>query len=187
MDAITRQHEYIYSFGVVLIVMKYVPNSSQSIRLLIATVVVVSVASFGVGPALAQSDQPGWADEMFGDFEGFVSTYNENVDASDLGIAADQLKNERVNLIVTDGDGTQGTASFRMNAQLQIQELEQGTRDDATLQMTTDRATIDRILGSNNPTNAFQNALTDGDIRIDGIGLINSVKWAVINVLASLF
>ncbi len=167
--------------------MKCLPSSSQSVRLLIATVVVVSVASFGVAPALAQSDQPAWADEMFGSFEGFVSTYNENVDASDLGIAADQLKNERVNLIVTDADGTQGTASFRMNAQLQIQELEQGTRDDATLKMTTDRATIDRILESNTPTTAFQNALMDGDIRIDGIGVINSLKWAVINVLASLF
>lgn len=165
--------------------MRFVPNSSQSARVLLATLLVVSVASFGIGAGLAQSDQPAWADEMFGNFEGFVSAYNENVDASDLGMAADQLKNERVNLIVTDSDGTQATASFRMNGQLQIQELEQGTRDDATLKMTTDRATIERILESNNPATAFQNALADGDIRIGGIGLVNSVKWAVINILAS--
>lgn len=165
--------------------MRFVPNSSQSARVLLATLLVVSVASVGVGSALAQSDQPAWGDEMFEDFGGFVSAYNENVDASDLGIAAGQLKDERVNLIVTDSDGTEATASFRMNGQLQIQDLEQGTRDDATLKMTTDRATIERILESNNPATTFQNALTGGDIRIDGLGLVNSVKWTVINILAS--
>lgn len=168
-----------------MFVMVNVSNSTR-IATIVLTATLVFLAAIA-GPVGAQSDQPEWADDMYAQLEGMVGTYNENIDASDLGVAGDQLKNEKVNLVVTDTDGTEATASFRMDGDLQIQELKQGTRDDATMKMTTDRATLTGIVESNDPSAAFQNAITGGDITIDGLGTVNAVKWVVINTLVSLF
>ncbi len=164
--------------------MNYIPNSST----ILATLLSFSMVLAGglAAPAAAQGDQPEWGDQMYTELEGMVGVYNENVNAEDLGVAASQVRNERVNLVVTDSDGSQATASFRLDSELKIQELQQGTRDDATMKMSTDRQTVDRIVESNNPSRAFQNAIQNGDITIDGIGTINAVKWVVINNAANL-
>lgn len=161
-----------------------VPYSSRILPLVVVFALVFGSAA---GPVAAQSDQPEWGDEMYAELEAMVGVYNENVDASDLGVAGDQLQDERVNLVVTDANGTEATASFRMDGDLQIQELKQGTRDDATMKMTTDRETLTDIVESNDPSTAFRNAITGGDITIDGLGTVNAVKWVVINTIVSLF
>lgn len=160
---------------------------SNTFRCLLAVAIVVASASMVVGPAVAQSDQPDWADELYSDLQPMVGVYNAEVDASDAGIAGDQLKGETVNLVVTAANGSQASASFRMDSELKIRDLAQGTRDDATMKMTTDRATMERIIESETPASSFQNALQNGDITIDGLGTVNAVKWVVINLLAGIF
>lgn len=162
-------------------------DTRQVSRLFVALVVVVAAGSIVSGAALAQSDQPDWANELYEEMGPMVDRYNENVDADDAGVAGDQLKDENVNLVVSDANGTDASVSFHMNDQLQIEELSQGTRDDATMRMSTDRATMDTIIASDTPSSAFQSAITSGDISIDGIGAVNAVKWAIINVLVSIF
>jgi hypothetical protein len=152
---------------------------ARLLPVLVAVLVVGSVATAGVA---AQSDQPAWADDLYGDAEEMVGTYNEQVSASDLGVAAGQLKGERVNLVITDrSSGETATFSFRMNSELQITQLKQGARDDATLQMTTNRATVERINEANSPGAVFRNAIKSRDIKISGVSTINKVKWTVIN------
>jgi hypothetical protein len=152
----------------------------------IAVLVALLVVSSGV--AVAQddgADQPEWADQAFEDYSGMVDVYNQQITSVDLGIAGDQLSGERVNFVVTDDDGETATFSFRMDNQLRMTELEQGPRSDATLRMSTDRETLERILDADNPAAAFRNAVTDGDVTFDGLGTTNAVKWVVINNVAN--
>jgi hypothetical protein len=149
------------------------------------TVFVVLGLTLAATPALAQS-QPAWSNEMYEKMSPMVEKYNAKINADDLGIAAGQLKGEKVNLVVTDTDGSQATASFRMDDGLKMRDLQQGERDDATLKMSTDRATMERIISANNPAVTFQNAVVSGDISIDGIGATNAVKWTAINVASGI-
>jgi hypothetical protein len=154
------------------------------IGVLLAFLVVTS------GVVVAQSDtasdQPAWADAAFAEYEGMVAVYNESITAVDLGVAGEQLSGERVNFVVTDGDGETATFSFRMDDQLRMTELQQGARSDATLKMSTDRTTLNEVVTADNPAVAFRNAVAGGDITFDGLGTTNAVKWVVINTVASL-
>lgn len=161
--------------------MKTPSKLSSFARIVFCSTLFLSVAT---APVVAQSDQPDWAADMFDRMEPMVETYNENINADDAGIAGDQLKNEKVNLIVTDANGTTAEASFRLDGRLRMQELSEGTRDDATMKMSTDRETIERIIDANDPSSAFQTAITDDDISIDGLGSINAVKWVILNTVS---
>ncbi|WP_311173165.1 hypothetical protein [Halobellus ordinarius] len=138
------------------------------------------------GVATAQSAQPEWADEAFAEFGGMVATYNESITAVDLGVAGDQLANERVNLVVTGTDGETATFSFRMDGQLRMTELAQESRSDATLRMSTDRETFNETLTADNPAIVFRDAVAGGDIRFSGLGTGNAIKWTVINSAAGI-
>jgi hypothetical protein len=166
--------------------MKYIPTTTDFARVVVSLVLVVAAAGAVASPATAQSDQPDWAVQMFEDMGPMVETYNANVDASDFGIMAGQLQGENVNLVVDDpANGTEASVSFTLDTDLRMQELELGTRDDATIQMSTDKATMDRIIASSGPSTEFKNAVVDDDITISGIGTVSQVKWAVINIVGS--
>jgi hypothetical protein len=165
--------------------MEYIPTVSTIARLLLSLAVVVGAAGAVATPVAAQSDQPDWAVDMFDRMGPMVETYNENVDADDFGFLAGQLQGENVNLVVDDpANGTEASVSFALDNDLRMQELALGTRDDATIRMSTDKATMDRIIASNDPAGAFMNAVVDDDISISGIGTLSGVKWAVVNIVA---
>jgi len=158
----------------------------------VGTVLALLVVTSGVGAVTAQSDadsasdQPEWADEAFAEYEEMVAVYNDSITSVDLGVAGDQLANERVNLVVTDADGSTAAFSFRTDGQLRMTEVKQGTRADATIRMSTDRETFNETLTADNPATAFTNAVAEGEITIDGLGTANAVKWTVINGVTSL-
>ncbi|RLM41381.1 hypothetical protein DVK00_20010 [Haloarcula sp. Atlit-47R] len=165
--------------------MKYVPTTVGFTRMIVSLMLVVAAVGAVASPVAAQSDQPDWAVQMFEDMGPMVETYNANVDPEDFGFIAGELQGEKVNLVVDDpANGTEASVSFSMNNALQMQELALGTRDDATIQMNTDKATMDRVIASNNPTVEFKNAVTAGEISVSGIGLLGGVKWYAINVVA---
>lgn len=156
-------------------------------RVLLSIAVVLATAGAVATPAAAQSDQPDWAVDMFDRMGPMVETYNENVDPDDFGWIAGLLQGEKVNLVVNDpANGTEASVSFALNDQLQMQELALGTRDDATIVMSTDKATMDRIIESNDPALKFQTAVNKGSIDISGVGSVGSVKWFVLAVVADI-
>ncbi|PSP85647.1 hypothetical protein BRC83_02670 [Halobacteriales archaeon QS_1_68_17] len=134
-------------------------------------------------PAVAQSDQPAWAADLYDRTEGMVEVYNGNVSKIDLGVAGDQLANERVNFRISDGD-EEAVFSFRMDGNNRITQLSPGPRDDATLVMETDRETVEGIIEARNPAAAFRDAVLDDEITISGVGAVNGVKWSAINVVS---
>jgi hypothetical protein len=158
----------------------------QSLRILLGLIVITSSVSIFAGVGVAQNTQPEWSVDLFDRTAEWVPVYNQNVNPEDLGFAASQLKNERVNLVVTDANGEAGTASFRTDENLRIQEFTMGTRDDATVEMRTDRRTLNSILASSSPVHAFMDAIVHEDITISGLGPAAQVKWVVLNVVADL-
>lgn len=146
----------------------------------IAVVFVVFSLTLASVPVVAQN-QASWADAMYDDLSPMVDRYNEKVEPSDFGFAASQLSGETVNLVVTDTDGSQATASFKMDDQMKIRDVAQGERSDATLKMSTDRATMERVTEADDPSEAFLDAILRDRISIDGIGLSHSAVWIVLN------
>jgi len=155
-------------------------GNTRWIAVLLALFVVTS------GVAVAQSDQPDWAESTFEEFSGMVDVYNEAITSVDLGIAGDQLSGEKVNLVVNDADGESATFSFELDSQLRMTDLDLGPRDDATLRMSTDRETVSEIVNADNPAVEFRDAVASGDVTFSGIGTTNAVKWTVINTVADL-
>lgn len=139
-----------------------------------------------VSPVAAQSSQPAWADDMYTEFDAVLDTHNDQIEKMRVREARPILKNEKVNLYVTDSDGQTATFSFRFDDQLQIHDFKQGERDDATVEMTTDRATITEIADAERPGIAFLDAWKNNEIKVNGIGYTNSAKYFAVTVVTDI-
>lgn len=112
----------------------------------------------------------------------------ERVDADaagagdDAGIAASQLAGERVTLRV-DGEGAY---SFEVGEDLGITDVGGCGHEDPTVRIATDGDTLDAIEGADSPKTALVDAYGRGDLRIEGVGTVNEVKWGALNGVAGL-
>lgn len=58
-------------------------------------------------------------------------------------------------------------------------EHSEGAPEDPTIRVLTSENTIDEILASDDPGSAFNEAYNNDEIRIEGVGVVNSVKIGV--------
>jgi hypothetical protein len=68
-----------------------------------------------------------------------------------------------------------------------ITSFEKGSLENATMNMYADESTVREILDSDDPVSAAQSALKADKIRMEGVGIVNSIKVSVVNVLMSFF
>jgi hypothetical protein len=105
----------------------------------------------------------------------------ENLDvessSTDVGVGRSQLAGEVVNLRV---EGS-GTYSFEITESLDVEEFRGCGREDATVRLETDTDTVREIEESDDSVGSVESAYREGDVRVEGIGTVNSVKWEVIN------
>jgi hypothetical protein len=153
---------------------------------IIAIVVLVLLGS--VTPlASAQSSQPAWGDDLFRNAEDMADRYNSFMEGKTPSFKAKQVAGEKINLVITDrSSGETVTFSFRSDDRVRLRELRQEARDDATLTMSTDRATIRKINAADRPHLAYEEAIENGDIKITGVTMVNKLKWSAINLAGSL-
>ncbi|MDY7080854.1 MAG: hypothetical protein SXQ77_00235, partial [Halobacteria archaeon] len=79
--------------------------------------------------------------------ERLADEYNQEADSARTGLEGSQLRDTAVNFHVEPaGGGSPVVVSFYVNDTNHITELRRGARGDADVRMTTDEATIDRIL-----------------------------------------
>ncbi|MFC7044082.1 hypothetical protein ACFQH6_00435 [Halobacteriaceae archaeon GCM10025711] len=146
------------------------------------TVVVLLALVVLTGSAPSQADDPAWAEGVFDDLQTMVAAYNANVDDPDVGTVERglqrQIRDERVNLRVTAADGTEATFSFRTDDQGHIVGLSRNEDDDAAVLVTASRATIENVAAADDPADAFVQAVSDGDVVIEG----RTMKWTVVEV-----
>ncbi|AUV82705.1 hypothetical protein C2R22_14505 [Salinigranum rubrum] len=156
-------------------------DSWEGLPRLVVVAFLVSVALGG--GAVAQVDEPVWAPETAAALERIVDGHNAAVDGVDLGPAGNLARDQRVTLTVTDTDGSVARFSFRTDAAAHVVDFRAGPRDDATVRMFTDPATVDRIADAPDRTAAFEAAVRAGDVRIEGVGLLNRTAWALVGLV----
>ena len=153
--------------------------SSWMRRLLLVTCLVGLVLG---GVAAGQGSQPAWATDTEEALSRIAAGHNAAVDTVDLGPAASLLADERVTLVVTDDDGSTALFAFRTDARLHVVDLGPGARGDETVRLFTDRATIERIADASDRSAAFESAVRAGDVRIEGIGIVNRTLWGLLGL-----
>lgn len=151
-------------------------DTRRTTVLLLAGLVVASLA----GPVAAQD---GGDERLVENLDALAATYNENLDAVP-DVFVGQLANERVNIRVDTDDGEQWYYA-ETGDDARVEDLERGQGDDATVRVTTDAATLDAIRSADDPAAAALDAYDSGDVRISGVGVVDSVKVEVVKAAVS--
>jgi hypothetical protein len=86
------------------------------------------------------------------------------------------------NLHVHD-DGTVHRYSFVVTEDLTVEEFRAGERDDAVTLLTTDRSVLEAVSADDDPAGALAAAFAAGDVRVEGVGILNGLKWGLLNAL----
>jgi hypothetical protein len=167
-------------------------------RVVVAALVVLSMATVG-GPVTAQSgDQPAWADELFTDLQDMQPRFNANITDAEMNFAERQVYNQITGNVVNVYFVNTGVVfSFYMRPDGTITDLRQSRRDDASLKMLMTRETAEDLVDRDNPVPQFVEHVQDGrrtggtveGIVINGEDgkLIKQATWTVINTVKGLF
>jgi hypothetical protein len=111
---------------------------------------------------------------------GIAAAYNENVDSLP-GVIENRAANERVELNIETSEGGTETYTAITDGDARITEFREGSHDP-TLRVSTDEATIREIANADNTGAAAAEAYESGDIRIEGVGMVNTVTVEVVKV-----
>jgi putative NIF3 family GTP cyclohydrolase 1 type 2 len=139
----------------------------------LAVLLTVSLAGMPAAAAVQESDNSTDAEDV-------AAAYNENVD--DLpDVIKNRATNERVELTIETSDGETVTYTAITDDEARVTELREGSHDP-TLRVSTDEATIREVANADNTGAAASEAYESGDIRIEGVGVVNSVTVEVVKV-----
>lgn len=127
---------------------------------------------------------PAFDAAFYADFQDMVGRYNAEVRSAGDG-SPDLLADESVNLVVEDGQ-TRTVLSFEVAGDGTIEDVRAGTGEDATVRLRTDRDTMAEINDADDPATALRRAIERESVEIEGIGLKNGIKWAILRELARL-
>lgn len=152
-------------------------QSQTRIAVLQSILLVVALSLVGV-PALAGTTAQS---------NGMDGTGYANAEADAAGGSGESLAGEAVNLRVSSGDGVAGaTFSFEMTEKGRIAGLERGAREDATVEMRTDRQTFERVAHAPNPERAFRTAVERGHVETRVADDADDADWDVFNSVEEL-
>ncbi|WP_336136083.1 hypothetical protein [Natronomonas amylolytica] len=139
----------------------------------LAVLLTVSLAGMPAAAAVQERDDSHSAENV-------AATYNENV--GDLpDVIKNRATNERVELTIETADGEAVTYTAITDDEARVTELREGSHDP-TLRVSTDEATIREISNADNTGAAAAEAYDSGDIRIEGVGMVNSVTVEAVKV-----
>lgn len=98
------------------------------------------------------------------------------------GIAKTVFGSERMNVYIETVDGRRLVFYLRTRDG-EVVRADEGKREDATLRVVTSERVVRRISNSGNTSSEFVEAIDDGDIKYQGVGLGNSVKYGAVAVV----
>ncbi|WP_459201860.1 hypothetical protein [Methanococcus sp. CF] len=120
---------------------------------------------------------------LFLDMKTAAMTHSDDLDKVPLlsGIASD----ERINLNVeTESDELLVSIIIKDG---KIIDFEKGSLDNATMTVYTNESTVKEILNDDEPVIAIKNDLNEGKIKIEGVGILNSIKLLITSIIMLLF
>lgn len=168
------------------------PQSTVPVVALVVVLVVGPVAgAVGPSPGVAvqeepgpEQDQPPWAEGLFRALQNATAAYNDRVDEVDTyGLSRNQLRNERVNLHVTDGNGSTANFTFRLGEEANVTSLEPGSHPDPTVRIRATRDAAERVAATDDELRVLGEALRADEVRVEGVGFANEVKWRLVTAI----
>jgi hypothetical protein len=123
--------------------------------------------------------------DLFKDLKQQVDIYNQNVD--EIPFIKSFFGEERINCEISLNDGTELIIGITTDEDVKVIEFEKGEISDPTINASTTESTARNIIDSKDPVSAFQDALNNGEIKFEGVGLGNKIKLGVINIEIKLF
>ncbi|MDW7733360.1 MAG: hypothetical protein SCH66_13160 [Methanolobus sp.] len=123
----------------------------------------------------------------FSELDLVVNEYNENADQVP-SLIKNMLGDEVVHLLIEMDDGSElHIKAVTENALITtFEEIGPEEGIGATLKVTVKENAIDQLPGSENPLEAFYNAMENKDIVIEPVGFVDTIKFQVASVLLKL-
>lgn len=147
---------------------------------------VPNTISMGSATVLIGSDtrpvHPEWAMAVFEQLTAFRTRLNTQIETTDGTFLTRQLAGEVANIHVDTEQGEM-VVSVPIADSIRLGELSWGSRDDATVRVETTARTIERLGRTEDPERALRKAVASGAIQVAGVGLVNRLKWTVVEGL----
>jgi hypothetical protein len=121
--------------------------------------------------------------DLFSEMKTIAMAHSKDLDK--IPFATNIAKNERINLNVKTNESDSFVSVIVEDGI--ITSFEKGSLENATMNMYADESTVREILDSDDPVSSAQSALKADKIRMEGVGIVNSIKVSVVNVLMSFF
>jgi len=118
--------------------------------------------------------------DLFEEIKPLVDVYNRNVE--NISVINSFIGEERIHAEISLNDGTVLIIKITTNKEAKIIGFEKGEISDPTVRAYTNESTVRTIMNSEDPVSAFQNALTEGAIRFEGVGLGDKIKVGIMEV-----
>ncbi|MEM4278943.1 MAG: dockerin type I repeat-containing protein [Archaeoglobaceae archaeon] len=100
------------------------------------------------------------------------------------GYDLSKISGERMNWIIAKRDGSKLTIGVVVEGG-KIKDFVKGEISNPTITAYTTEDTVRRLLASKSP-DELRNALKNGDIRLEGVGIVNQIKVGFMNLLTKL-
>lgn len=122
--------------------------------------------------------------DIVNDLENDIDEYNENVDSVPSYLVS-LLGDEVIKLVIVTDEGDEVyVKAITEDAYITTFEEVDGDEDfDATMVVGANEFTVRTILNSADPLNEFIAAKDNGEIVVEPVGLVNTVKYTVANVV----
>lgn len=151
--------------------------------------ILLGLAALFVVPAAAHTDhgtfEPNITVEGMLDHPDELATlYNGNADRVP-GLVRSLVADERINVHIAL-DGENRTVGIVMDG-IRIDTMAEGGVENATLELYTDRDTVEEIAAAERPPRAVVDALNDGRIRYEATGLWKTVAFGIVTALLKAF
>jgi hypothetical protein len=138
-----------------------------------AVVLVISVLAGALQLAVGIEEES----DLFEDLKQQVDIYNQNVDK--IPFIESFIGEERIHAEISLNNGTVLIIGITTDEDAKITGFEKGDISDPTINASTTESTARNIIDSKDPVSAFQDALNNGEIKFEGVGLGNKIKVGV--------
>lgn len=133
-----------------------------------ALAVLFLVVGVAAGGAVAQADDPAWADEVHADLERGAATHNAWVEREEPSFVGDRFaENEHVTLTVSDEGDAAAVYSVHTDDEMRVTDVNRGPARDETMRAFASKPALEDVAQADNPAAAFGDAVASGDIRVE--------------------
>jgi hypothetical protein len=108
------------------------------------------------------------------DLQRHVEIYNQHVD--EIPFVKSFIGEERINCNIALNNGSVLVLGITTARGAKVRDLKLGAISNPTMNAYTTENTVRSIMGSEDPVSSFQDAFNSGAIRVEGVGLGNTIK-----------